>query len=647
MMINSPVTSPTQLPRYYFGPSDLLTRHIQLVTKDNTLDFTITGGNGMEPIHVTGVVWGSQAYLQGMRSGDEIVSVNEIPFKDITYSQAIGVLYSSPCLDIILRASQDHPLDTTLYNWYNPTLKRTTSPPPKNYLASNTQLHYFQKTVNLHARPGRRLGLSIRGGTEFGLGIFVSGIDKDSLSDQAGLRVGDQILEVNDIDFCHINHSDAVQILQTHNQMKIHIRQLDKLPLPKHQQQISIQPSRVSSPIPQKYSTTTTPLACDILPPKSHRVIQQDQRSHHSSSYESLILADINRQLTKDDYSHEALGLINYYLTSYLQRKITIDDMIQPLLDLIKYRQHKNHLLELIRDLIRYEDIDRFDIHTLREDLSSLKLAHDRLLRQSLSATMSPLAMSQSAGNLQYRRYPLSSSTNNYINDNNRNAKSRDTSPNSVYKQNERILTPKSLHSDRYENELNHLLMNSTVQNNQENRSQWLSDKHHYPHTFTSVPSPSVLSRTNSPVQIKKAKSSSNVGQSNSSQTSPRIRKKNLFQIEQSHADLSINDKETIDNFLKEYSEPYPITIHKIRSTLGIAIEGGLNDRIPIPRVVNVQHDGSAYLSSGLRVGHLILALNGYSMKGFLHREAAMFIASAFKDESTSKMILTVSEPKQ
>ena len=39
----------------------------------------------------------------------------------------------------------------------------------------------------------------------------------------------------------------------------------------------------------------------------------------------------------------------------------------------------------------------------------------------------------------------------------------------------------------------------------------------------------------------------------------------------------------------KDYSTPYPITIHKVRPTLGVAIEGGFQDRIPLPRIVYMQ----------------------------------------------------------
>ena len=37
--------------------------------------------------------------------------------------------------------------------------------------------------------PGQSLGLMIRGGVEFNLGIFVTGIDKDSVADKAGIQV--------------------------------------------------------------------------------------------------------------------------------------------------------------------------------------------------------------------------------------------------------------------------------------------------------------------------------------------------------------------------------------------------------------------------------------------------------------------------
>lgn len=45
------------------------------------------------------------------------------------------------------------------------------------------------RRVDLLIEPGQSLGLMIRGGAEYGLGIFVTGVDKGSVADRAGLQV--------------------------------------------------------------------------------------------------------------------------------------------------------------------------------------------------------------------------------------------------------------------------------------------------------------------------------------------------------------------------------------------------------------------------------------------------------------------------
>jgi hypothetical protein len=45
------------------------------------------------------------------------------------------------------------------------------------------------RRVELVIEPGQSLGLMIRGGIEYGLGIYVTGVDKDSVADRAGLNV--------------------------------------------------------------------------------------------------------------------------------------------------------------------------------------------------------------------------------------------------------------------------------------------------------------------------------------------------------------------------------------------------------------------------------------------------------------------------
>jgi hypothetical protein len=191
----APSTSSSSEQRYYFGPSRLVSKRIQLkksnASPNERLDFSITGGNGVEPIHVSSVVWASQAYLQGMRPADEIVSVNGITFdQHINYNKALQVgraarssqrrrvsafdlqiLHSSNELELIVRTLRVNSLDATLYNWIDPMEQRATSPPPSTYLSVDAQLPYPERTVSgrrasRHRRArvsSRRLGDLVRG----------------------------------------------------------------------------------------------------------------------------------------------------------------------------------------------------------------------------------------------------------------------------------------------------------------------------------------------------------------------------------------------------------------------------------------------------------------------------------------------------
>ncbi|XP_078811814.1 whirlin isoform X6 [Oryzias latipes] len=75
------------------------------------------------------------------------------------------------------------------------------------------------------------------------------------------------------------------------------------------------------------------------------------------------------------------------------------------------------------------------------------------------------------------------------------------------------------------------------------------------------------------------------------------------------------------------------VRVPKSASTLGIAIEGGANTRQPLPRIVTIQRGGSAHNCGQLKVGQIILEVNGVSLRGREHRDAARLIAEAFKNK--------------
>uniref|UniRef100_A0A3Q3WGU6 PDZ domain-containing protein n=1 Tax=Mola mola TaxID=94237 RepID=A0A3Q3WGU6_MOLML len=74
------------------------------------------------------------------------------------------------------------------------------------------------------------LGFSIRGGSEHGVEIYVSLVEPNSSAEKEGLRVGDQILEVNGQSFVIISHDEAVHILKTGQHLLMKVRDVGRLP---------------------------------------------------------------------------------------------------------------------------------------------------------------------------------------------------------------------------------------------------------------------------------------------------------------------------------------------------------------------------------------------------------------------------------
>uniref|UniRef100_A0A667X5A8 Tight junction protein 2a (zona occludens 2) n=1 Tax=Myripristis murdjan TaxID=586833 RepID=A0A667X5A8_9TELE len=66
-------------------------------------------------------------------------------------------------------------------------------------------------TVMVQFQKGDSVGLRLAGGND--VGIFIAGVQEDSAAEQEGLRVGDQIMKVNNMDFRGMVREDAVLYL--------------------------------------------------------------------------------------------------------------------------------------------------------------------------------------------------------------------------------------------------------------------------------------------------------------------------------------------------------------------------------------------------------------------------------------------------
>lgn len=69
------------------------------------------------------------------------------------------------------------------------------------------------RKIEVRRDTGGEWGFSIRGGSEHGLGIFVSWIEPRSNAEKSGLQVGDQILKANNMSFNMITQYDAMMVM--------------------------------------------------------------------------------------------------------------------------------------------------------------------------------------------------------------------------------------------------------------------------------------------------------------------------------------------------------------------------------------------------------------------------------------------------
>ncbi|XP_074546429.1 tight junction protein ZO-2a isoform X6 [Halichoeres trimaculatus] len=104
---------------------------------------------------------------------------------------------------------------------------RTETPPPVPAHAVAPKVHappkvplkpsledqeiYGPNTIMVRFQKGDSVGLRLAGGND--VGIFIAGVQEDSAAEQEGLRTGDQIMKVNNMDFRGMVREDAVLYL--------------------------------------------------------------------------------------------------------------------------------------------------------------------------------------------------------------------------------------------------------------------------------------------------------------------------------------------------------------------------------------------------------------------------------------------------
>ncbi|XP_060531155.1 harmonin isoform X2 [Cylas formicarius] len=188
-----------------------------------SLGFSIRGGRE----HGTGffvshVDVGSEAYSQGLRSGDQIIRINGFTVDDAVHKEVLQLISNHTHLTLKVRGVGMIPVKekTDTLSWQ--IISDAASPAARHSPQLSDKINDVR--INVMVAPKSKLGCGICKGPEWKPGIFVQFTKEGGIAREAGLRPGDQILFCNNVDFSDIPFNEAVSIMKSVRQLNLIIR---------------------------------------------------------------------------------------------------------------------------------------------------------------------------------------------------------------------------------------------------------------------------------------------------------------------------------------------------------------------------------------------------------------------------------------
>uniref|UniRef100_W5KTD7 Whirlin n=1 Tax=Astyanax mexicanus TaxID=7994 RepID=W5KTD7_ASTMX len=748
------------------------------------LGFSIRGGSehGVG-IYVSLVEPGSLAEKEGLRVGDQILKVNDKVFDAVTHAEAVKVLKGNKKLSMSVRSVGRIPggyVTNHVYTWVDPQ-GRSVSPPPdlmehrsatlrrnESQRRSNMQLlqEGDEKKVNLVLDDGRSLGLMIRGGAEYALGIYITGVDRSSAAECGGLKVGDQILEVNGRSFLSIPHDEAVRVLKSSRHLMMTVKDVGRLP---HARTVVGETKWIASSQITDSSSSSSVAGLSL----DHGASASGKAGFYKGVAGSQVtlssLVNQSRAMLEEQARHlltePERQTMNYYIQEYRDGHIGVEQLVMALFELLNTHA-KFSLLSEVRGLVSAQDLERFDALVLRREIEALKARQGAagaaaLHPDSFSMVSYPDTLASSASFM--TSTTLSSARNDSVVESNGEdvqdggnalpdvslddmGSTSDSPPSfkpppppAVQRRPSRKSVPNkrpssgSSQSGLYFTAPSHT---PTKTNKPSRPPATLTDaprknpervpvaqlsmvsKHPVgpfprvqspsrakpaavppnPPPAPAVPAPPAPPPLSSPEKPTPSSPASNqhfvmvevhrpnaepdvnevrpLPQARGEDTQHNSQGAALSQLSDSGQTLSEDSGVDIaeSGRLSKDSSPRPartrpsrestgggegsavkppglleptstlVRVPKSSSTLGIAIEGGANTRQPLPRIVTIQRGGSAHNCGQLKVGQVILEVNGISLRGREHREAARLIAEAFKTKEKDHVDFLITE---
>ncbi|XP_037652862.1 whirlin isoform X3 [Choloepus didactylus] len=769
------------------GPGEVRLVSLRRAKAHEGLGFSIRGGSehGVG-IYVSLVEPGSLAEKEGLLVGDQILRVNDKSLARVTHAEAVKALKGSKKLVLSVYSAGRIPggyITNHIYTWVDPQ-GRSTSPPaglPPSRGGSLGQregdrrsgLHLLaegdEKKVNLVLGDGRSLGLTIRGGAEYGLGIYITGVDPGSEAESSGLKVGDQILGVNGQSFLTILHDEAVKLLKSSRHLILTVKDVGRLP---HARTTVDETKWIASSRIGEIATNSAGFPGDLAVDGTNKLgfykgLAGSQVTLSSLGNQTRVLLE---EQARHLLSEQERATMAYYLDEYRGGSVSVEALAMALFELLDTHA-KFSLLSEVRGTISPQDLDRFDHLVLRQEIESMKArqpqgpgAGDTYSVVSYSDTASftgshgtsttvssarntldleetgeavqgsvntlsdvslddvksvskglpnfrppppppPLAQGLARPPAQPRKparedlQPTSSEPSHsgiifsalqnhsppagtapapgaspaqdspsspiYASISPANPSSKRPLDTHLALVNQhpigpfpRVQSPPHLKSPPAEATVaggclpppspsshpdptgtnQHFVM---VEVHRPDSEPDVNEVRALPQTRAA----STLSQLSDSGQTLSEDSGVDAGEAEAS--APGRGRQTVSTKSRSSKELPQNER-TTEGATKPPGLLEPtstlVRVKKSAATLGIAIEGGANTRQPLPRIVTIQRGGSAHNCGQLKVGHVILEVNGLTLRGKEHREAARIIAEAFKTKDRDYVDFLVTE---
>ncbi|XP_063336105.1 harmonin isoform X2 [Pelmatolapia mariae] len=215
---------------------DLLTPKRSRKLKEVRLDRTNRDGLGLSVrgglefgcgLYISQIIKDGQADNVGLQVGDEIVRINGYSISSCIHEEVISLIKTKNVVSLKVRhvgmipvkTSSDEPL-----KWQFVDQFVSESGEKKSSVAGLASIggkEIKEKKVFLSLVGTKGMGISISSGPTQKPGIYISNVKPGSLSAEVGLEAGDQIVEVNGVDFTNMDHREAVKVLKSSRSLTI------------------------------------------------------------------------------------------------------------------------------------------------------------------------------------------------------------------------------------------------------------------------------------------------------------------------------------------------------------------------------------------------------------------------------------------